>query len=278
MVAESDPAEPFLYWLNTSTLRGQKLTIVEEVRSPPRSATTAIEPWIRELDDHVKAGGSLERPGQADPRPGPRVESAIGFFEWAVDDEAGRREGARRGEAEHGDGPRDRRQAARRPAGRPDRTRRASTCARSPIAIAPCWSWATQFGVTPQLEVWGFSKTLCRLGEAALVAIEAGHPSACILADVYHLYKGGSTLRGPAPLNGAAIHVFHMNDYPADPPRETINDARSRLSRRRGRPARRDPANPPRDRLPRDALARAVQPELLGAGRRRSSRAGAWRG
>jgi sugar phosphate isomerase/epimerase len=82
-----------------------------------------------------------------------------------------------------------------------------------------------QFGVVPQVEVWGFSETLSRLGEAAHVAIDAGHPRACILADVYHLYKGGSSLEGLKLLSGNAIHVFHMNDYPASPPRDTISDA-----------------------------------------------------
>src|SRR5262249_35539368 len=52
-----------------------------------------------------------------------------------------------------------------------------------------------------------------------------GHPQACILADVYHLYKGGSNLCGLTLLNGAALHVLHFNDYPADPPRASITDA-----------------------------------------------------
>ena len=79
--------------------------------------------------------------------------------------------------------------------------------------------------VVPQVEVWGFSKTLGTLGEAAQVAIAADHPKACILADVYHLYKGGSGFHGLKLLGKNAFHVIHMNDYPADPPREKINDA-----------------------------------------------------
>jgi sugar phosphate isomerase/epimerase len=79
--------------------------------------------------------------------------------------------------------------------------------------------------VVPQVEVWGFSKSLSRLGETALVAIESGHPQACVLADVYHLYKGGSGFTGLKLLSGAALHVFHMNDYPAAPPRAKISDA-----------------------------------------------------
>jgi sugar phosphate isomerase/epimerase len=80
-------------------------------------------------------------------------------------------------------------------------------------------------GVVPQVEVWGFSKTLGRLGEAAMVAMESGHPKACILPDVFHLYKGRSALEGIRLLGPASIHVFHVNDYPADPPRDKLSDA-----------------------------------------------------
>jgi sugar phosphate isomerase/epimerase len=80
-------------------------------------------------------------------------------------------------------------------------------------------------GVVPQVEVWGFSRTLGRLGEAVLVAIESGHPRACILPDVFHLYKGGSGLAGMHMLGRMALHVFHFNDYPAAPPRDRITDA-----------------------------------------------------
>ncbi len=74
--------------------------------------------------------------------------------------------------------------------------------------------------VVPQVEIWGGSKTLGRLAEAAYVAIAADHPKACILADVYHLYRGGSGFGGIKPLPPVArFCVFHFNDYPADPPR-----------------------------------------------------------
>ena len=58
-----------------------------------------------------------------------------------------------------------------------------------------------------------------------MVAIESGHPNACVLPDVYHLYKGGSDFNGLKLLGPSAIHAFHINDYPADPPRDTIVDA-----------------------------------------------------
>jgi sugar phosphate isomerase/epimerase len=77
----------------------------------------------------------------------------------------------------------------------------------------------------PQVELWGFSKALGRLGETAMVAIESGHPKACLLADVFHLHKGGSGFAGVRLLGPATMHVLHMNDYPADPPRQRITDA-----------------------------------------------------
>src|SRR4029078_11562067 len=63
-----------------------------------------------------------------------------------------------------------------------------------------------------------------RLGQAVMVAIESGHPQACVLPDVYHLYKGGSDFTGLKLLGANAVHVCHMNDYPAKPPRDVITD------------------------------------------------------
>ena len=78
-------------------------------------------------------------------------------------------------------------------------------------------------GVTPIVEVWGFSKTLHRLGEVVLVATECGSPEGCVLPDVYHLYKGGSDFAGLHLLGPAVIGIFHVNDYP-NIDRKTIAD------------------------------------------------------
>ena len=39
------------------------------------------------------------------------------------------------------------------------------------------------------------------------------------------LYRGGSGFGGIKLLGRESIHVFHFNDYPADPPREKATDA-----------------------------------------------------
>ena len=82
-----------------------------------------------------------------------------------------------------------------------------------------------QTGVIPQLELWGFSKNLNLVSEVMYVAVQSGHPSARLLLDVYHLYKGGSSLDSLKLVGKPGIEVFHINDYPANFPRETIVDA-----------------------------------------------------
>jgi sugar phosphate isomerase/epimerase len=82
-----------------------------------------------------------------------------------------------------------------------------------------------EVGVVPQLEIWGTAQTLGTVGEAAMVAIQSNHPDACLLLDVYHIFRSGSGFEGLRLLSGAAMHVFHINDYPADPPREQMNDS-----------------------------------------------------
>jgi 2-keto-myo-inositol isomerase len=79
--------------------------------------------------------------------------------------------------------------------------------------------------LVPELELWGFSKNLNHLGECVAVAMETGHPNACVLADVFHLHKGGSKIESLRLLGPTAIQVLHMNDFPADPPREKIDDS-----------------------------------------------------
>jgi sugar phosphate isomerase/epimerase len=223
-VKEAQPKEPFGYCLNTSTLMGQKLDLVEIVEIAAKAGYQAIEPWVRELDQYVKKGGNLKDLGQRIRDRGLSVPSAIAFYEWIVDDEARRQKALQ--EAKQGmdmvrqiGGLR----IAAPPAG-------ATNQMDLPLLrIAERYRALLELGdkaeVVPEVELWGFSRVLSRLGEVAYVAVECGHPKACILLDVYHLYKGGSNLTGLRLLNGSALHVLHFNDYPAQPPRATITDA-----------------------------------------------------
>jgi len=222
--AADEAAGPFGYCLNTSTVAGHKLGIDAELKLAAEAGYQGVEPWVRELDAHAQAGKSLDDLGKRVKDLGLTIPSAIGFFDWAVDDDARRKKGLEEA--------RRNMEVVRRigglrvaapPTGLTDRTdvdpRRLADRYRTLLQLGET------MGVVPQVEIWGFSKTLTTLGEAAQVALGADHPSACILADVYHLYKGGSGFHGVRLLNGAAMHVLHVNDYPADPPRDRIKDS-----------------------------------------------------
>ena len=46
-----------------------------------------------------------------------------------------------------------------------------------------------------------------------------------MLADVFHMYRGGSDPASLGVLGRSAVHCFHMNDYPANPPRDALKDS-----------------------------------------------------
>jgi 2-keto-myo-inositol isomerase len=222
--AEPASADPFGYCLNTSTIDGQKLTLAEKIEIAVKVGYQGIEPWVRELDQHVKSGGSVKDLGKRLRDDGLQVPSSIAFFEWIVDDETRRQkalEEARRSMdlvAQLGG-----KRIAAPPAGA---TGQADlSLAKITERYRALLDIGAQIGVIPEVELWGFSKALGRLSEAVYVAVESGRPQACILPDVYHLYKGGSDVHGLSLLSGSAFHVIHFNDYPAKPPREAINDA-----------------------------------------------------
>ena len=223
--AAARPAdEPFGYCFNTSTIRGQKLPLPEVVDLAAKAGYHAIEPWLDEIHNYTKAGGSLPDLRKRIADAGLTVESAIGFASWIVDDDAAR---AKALEAMKGDMDAVRAIGGKRIAAPPVGATNQSNfdLFKAAARYRALLDLGATMEVTPQLELWGFSKTLSRLGEVAFVAAESGHPSACVLTDVYHIYKGGSDFRGLRLIAGTAMHVMHVNDYPATPPRETIKDA-----------------------------------------------------
>lgn len=200
------------------------LPLSEQVELAAKAGYDAIEPWLNDLHTHRERGGSLADVAKRIADLGMTVESAIGFAEWIVDDPEKRARGLETAKRDM--------EAVRElggtriaapPAGatKGDRLDLFSAAERYRTLL----ELGESLGVVPQLELWGFSTNLSRLGELALVAVECGHPAACVLPDVYHIYKGGSDFSGLRLLNGHRVHVFHMNDYPAEPAREQISDA-----------------------------------------------------
>jgi sugar phosphate isomerase/epimerase len=86
-------SEPFGYCLNTSTIRLDGLGIVDKIEIAAKAGYKGLEPWIREFDEYTKQGGSLKDLAKRIRDAGLTVESAIGFAEWIVDDDARRAKG-----------------------------------------------------------------------------------------------------------------------------------------------------------------------------------------
>jgi 2-keto-myo-inositol isomerase len=216
--------EPFGYCLNTSTIGGiHHLKLTEKIDIAAKAGYNAIEPWIREIDEHIKGGGKVRDLARRIEDHGMTVESSIGFSEWIVNDASRRKRGledARRSMdlVRQIGGKR----MAAPPAGATDLALDLSVVT---DRYRKLLELGDRFEVAPEVELWGFSKTLTRLSDAAWVAIQSDHPRACVLPDVFHLYKGGSGFEGMRLLGPDAYHVIHVNDYPAQPPRARITDA-----------------------------------------------------
>ncbi|HOP76276.1 MAG: sugar phosphate isomerase/epimerase family protein [Thermogutta sp.] len=220
----TSPLEAFRFCLNTATIRAQRLPLAEEIDLAAKVGYHGIEPWTREIEEYISSGGKLADLRKRLQDRGLSVESAIGFPTWMVDDDTQRAKGFEQMKREMDwiaqlGGTR----IAAPPAGAynspPIDLRRVAE------RYAQLLDLGHSMGVVPQLEIWGASANLSRLSEAAFVLVECGHPDASALFDVFHIYRSGSPVAGLRVFNGRNLHVFHMNDYPADPPREKIRDS-----------------------------------------------------
>ncbi len=214
---------PFKYCLNTSTIRGQKLGLEKEIDVAAKAGYQGIEVWVSTVQEYVKAGGKLTDVRKRIEDRGLTVENAISFSRWVVDDDAVRAEAVEQVTremdllAQIGG-----RRIAAPPAGATDKPGLDLTKAAE--RYRAILDLGDKMSVVPILELWGGSKNLHRIGQCMFVAIESGHPKAAMLGDVYHIYKGGSDFAGLRMVSPAAMPIMHMNDYPADPPRDKIGD------------------------------------------------------
>ncbi|HET6325458.1 MAG TPA: sugar phosphate isomerase/epimerase [Planctomycetaceae bacterium] len=220
----ASPAERgFRYCLNTATIRGQKLSLPDQIAVAADAGYSGIEPWVGDLQEHVKSGRSLDDVAKQLRDRGLAVPSSIAFFPWIVEDATQRARGLEQAKREMDLA---RRIGAARIAAPPAGARDGDRISLSAAAerYRALLELGVSMGIVSQLELWGFSKVFSRLGEAVCIAMESGHPQACLLLDVFHIYKGGSDFHELRFVNGRALHVLHMNDYPARPPRAEIND------------------------------------------------------
>lgn len=217
-------ADGFRYCLNTSTIRGQKLSLVEAIDVAAKSGYDGIEPWLDEIERYEQSGGKLRDLAKLIRDNGLTVESGIGFAEWIVDDRIRRGAGLERARR---DMDTLTQLGCHRMAAPPFGAEREPglDLGKAAERYRDLLELGASAGVLPQLEVWGFSRVIRRLSEAMIVALDSGHRQACLLLDVYHLFKGGSGFSGLRMLHGGVLHVLHVNDYPRGRPRSRLKDA-----------------------------------------------------
>ncbi len=253
--------EPFGYCLNTSTLRGHQMDIAAEIALAAKVGFHAIEPWTNELDAYVQAGGTLKDLGQRIRDAGLVVENVIAFNSWLSDDDAtraagmetiklnmdkvaqigakhiattpggggGGRAGGGRGGAGGGSG-----RGAQGASGRAGGAVAGFTPPPAPAPVSldnaakyyrEALDLGRKMGVLPLCELWSSNAILGPLAHGVYVTTAAGDPDASLLLDIVHLYRSGTQFEALRQINGASLHIFHVNDYPqADDPTR-ITDA-----------------------------------------------------
>ena len=211
------------YCLNTSTIHGEVIPIVEQISIAQKAGYDSLEIWLRDVDKYTSSGGTLADLRKRMSDSGLTLESAIAFAPWILMDESAHKKALDQAKKEMEivvdlGGKR----IAAPPAGAVDGERLDLDIAGQ--RYRALLELGSTVGCLPMLEVWGFSKNLSKLSEVLHVAAASQHPDACVLPDVYHLYKGGSNFNDLGLLAGSKIPVFHINDYP-EIPRDKINDA-----------------------------------------------------
>lgn len=213
----------FRFSLNTSTISGQKPSVLKYIEIAAKAGYDGIELWVRDVLEYMNQGNSIKSLKKQISDSGLEVENAIGFATWLVDDEVQRNAAF----AQMKDEMEIMAQLG---------CKRIATCPKGLTPGSPLDLFKSgerykqmielgrQTGVMPQLEFWGHSQTLFHLGQAMMIAAVANDPEVHILADIYHMFRGGSGFDALKMLRGNVIEIFHMNDYVSSIPREQQTD------------------------------------------------------
>ena len=211
--------------MNASTLRGYNLSLLDQVKAVAAAGFKGFEPWMKDIRA-AKDDGTFREVVKAAADGGLSFINGIAFGQWVNPDPAVRAAGLEETK-------RDMAMLAEMGCPRIAASMFGVQKPGSPILpkeviaerYAAVLDLGEKMGVKPLLEYWGHSVNLSRLEDALEVLKMLNRPDAAILADVYHTYRGGGSFGAYRQLSAATLPVLHMNDYPANPPREQLVDA-----------------------------------------------------
>ncbi len=228
-ISNSLNPEHVRFSLNLGTIRSYDLNLKQELEVARDAGYRSVEIWLDRLADYTRGADNKEFDSSKlrelrnflDSE-GLRVEGGIGFASWIAHDDdrraAGLDELRRQAEALAilGAGC-----VAAPAAGVNERVELSKIADRYRATLELC----EPYGVRPILELWGVSPALSRVADGLAICADTGCQDAALLLDVYHMYRGGNSFASLSLISGSALPIFHINDYPATPGREQLNDS-----------------------------------------------------
>ena len=212
-------ASPWPICLDTATIRPASLK--EKVSIAAEAGYDGIEPWDSELEEFEKNGGNLKALGAEIKKLGLKVPSVIGLwnaipgtmpeFELSLKETRRRMRMAHDIGAEH---------IQTIPNTLPENYNQKWVAERYRDIIE---IGMKEFNIKPAL-VFVKYFTIKTLGQAVGIAMDANHPNALVIPDVYHMYISGGGFEGLKMLKGDAIAIFQFNDAPNTPAFKDLKD------------------------------------------------------
>src|SRR6185436_16322086 len=164
---------------------------------------------IMEIDRYTAAGGTLKDLGKRIADAGLTVEDAIAFNSLLDDDDTRR---AASMEKLKVDMDKVAQIGGKRIAVPPGNSRAAVSLDNAAKYYRDALEAGEKIGVQPLLELWGTHPVLGPLSHGIYTTVAAGRADASLLLDVFHLYKSGTPFAALRQINGAALHLMHLND------------------------------------------------------------------
>ncbi len=200
---------PFVYCLNTSTI--QPTPLLEKIEIAGRLGYGALEPWNDEIDAYLGRGGMIADLKKAFDDAGLKVVSVIALHGWVT------AEGdAYRAVLEDCRRRMDQAAALGSPYIVASPPQEVVDLGHASARFAELMELGRRAGVTPSMEFLGFVDGIKSVAEAWTVASGAD-AGATVVADVFHMIRGGGSVDDLLTIPGDRLACFHINDLPATP-------------------------------------------------------------